>query len=230
MFYCFVIINCDQKKSKFPKNSNLKINALIHFIWITSTGDEIDGYLYYLGGTLGTLTLGSLAASVAYYFATRPVPERPLVPLENQSPLLEVCWFRNWSTLISSITSFNIQLRTVCLEFSLRLGCVWGRTGESPEACGPKRAALMCTSPRSRVGFPKTDSASLLSSHDFHTFSPFRYSFRLCSSTFSRDVCATVVRKWLKIAATTSCSNVWISFAKTATFSLINYRMTAARQ
>ncbi|EDW95404.1 long-chain-fatty-acid--CoA ligase 5 isoform X1 [Drosophila yakuba] len=51
--------------------------------------DEIDGYLYYLGGTLGTLTLGSLAASVAYYFATRPVPERPLVPLENQSPLLE---------------------------------------------------------------------------------------------------------------------------------------------
>jgi len=143
LFYCFVIINCDQKKSKFPKNSNLKINALIHFIWITSTGDEIDGYLYYLGGTLGTLTLGSLAASVAYYFATRPVPERPLVPLENQSPLLEVCWFRNWSTLISSITSFNIQLRTVCLEFSLRLGCVWGRTGESPEACGPKRAWLL---------------------------------------------------------------------------------------
>lgn len=138
MFYCFVIINCDQKKSKFPKNSNLKINALIHFIWITSTGDEIDGYLYYLGGTLGTLTLGSLASSVAYYFATRPVPERPLVPLENQSPLLEVCWFRNWSTLISSITSFNIQLRTVCLEFSLRLGCVWGRTGESPRHVGQK--------------------------------------------------------------------------------------------
>lgn len=39
---------------------------------------------------MGTLTLTTVAASVAYYFVTRPLPEKPLVPLENQSPLLEV--------------------------------------------------------------------------------------------------------------------------------------------
>ncbi|TDG42127.1 hypothetical protein AWZ03_011459 [Drosophila navojoa] len=57
--------------------------------------DEIDGYLSYFGGTLGTLTLTSVAASLAYYFATRPIPEKPLVPLENQSPLLEWCEYSN---------------------------------------------------------------------------------------------------------------------------------------
>lgn len=52
--------------------------------------DEIDGYLYYFGGTAGVLTLTGIAAASAYYFASRPIPEKPLVPLENQSPILEV--------------------------------------------------------------------------------------------------------------------------------------------
>uniref|UniRef100_A0A1A9ZS49 Uncharacterized protein n=1 Tax=Glossina pallidipes TaxID=7398 RepID=A0A1A9ZS49_GLOPL len=54
-----------------------------------TTIDEIDGYLYYLGGTVGAITIAGIAAASAYYFMTRPIPEKPLVPLENQSPILE---------------------------------------------------------------------------------------------------------------------------------------------
>ncbi|TMW50811.1 hypothetical protein DOY81_004140 [Sarcophaga bullata] len=62
-----------------------------HFIMI----DEIDGYLYYFGGTAGVLTLTGIAAASAYYFVSRPIPEKPLVPLEDQSPILEFCHDKN---------------------------------------------------------------------------------------------------------------------------------------
>ncbi|CAD7005133.1 unnamed protein product [Ceratitis capitata] len=52
--------------------------------------DEIDGYLYYFGGTAGVVTLTGIAAAATYYFASRPIPEKPLVPLDNQAPVLEV--------------------------------------------------------------------------------------------------------------------------------------------
>lgn len=48
----------------------------------------MDDYL--LRGILGATALAGAAAISAYYFATRPVPEIPLVPLHNQSPILEV--------------------------------------------------------------------------------------------------------------------------------------------
>lgn len=53
---------------------------------------------------MGTLTLTSVAASVAYYFVTRPLPEKPLVPLENQSPLLEVRAWRISSSHFTNLT------------------------------------------------------------------------------------------------------------------------------
>lgn len=46
-------------------------------------------YLQYFGGLMGVSALTGIAAS-AYYYATRPLPEVPLVPLHNQSPILEV--------------------------------------------------------------------------------------------------------------------------------------------
>lgn len=39
-----------------------------------------------------TAIAGAAAAATAYYYATRPVPEPPLVPLHNQSPILEVSY------------------------------------------------------------------------------------------------------------------------------------------
>lgn len=50
----------------------------------------MDGYLYYFGGTYGAITLTSIAAATTYYYLSRPIPDRPLVPLSNQSPILDV--------------------------------------------------------------------------------------------------------------------------------------------
>lgn len=50
----------------------------------------MDDYLQYVGGTAGAITLSTVAAATAYYYATRPIPDTPLVPLDNQSPVLEV--------------------------------------------------------------------------------------------------------------------------------------------
>lgn len=61
----------------------------------------MDGVLYYFGGTYGAITLASIAAATAYYYLSRPTPERPLVPLNNQSPILDA------STFSIFITYFN---------------------------------------------------------------------------------------------------------------------------
>lgn len=51
----------------------------------------MDSYLQYVGGSTGAIALtGTIAAASALYYATRPTPEKPLVPLDNQSPILEV--------------------------------------------------------------------------------------------------------------------------------------------
>lgn len=50
----------------------------------------MDNYLQYIGGSTGAIVLTGIAAASALYFATRPTPEKPLVPLHEQSPVLEV--------------------------------------------------------------------------------------------------------------------------------------------
>lgn len=58
----------------------------------TNMDDNVDDYL--LRGILGATALAGVAVASAYYLATRPVPETPLVPLHNQSPILEVSTYR----------------------------------------------------------------------------------------------------------------------------------------
>lgn len=50
----------------------------------------MDSYLQYIGGPTGAIALTGIAAASALYLATRPTPEKPLVPLHDQSPVLEV--------------------------------------------------------------------------------------------------------------------------------------------
>lgn len=52
--------------------------------------EDMDQYLHYVGGPVGALALTCVAAGSAYYLASRPVPEKPLVPLHQQSFLLPV--------------------------------------------------------------------------------------------------------------------------------------------
>ncbi|XP_058130221.1 long-chain-fatty-acid--CoA ligase 1 isoform X1 [Anopheles ziemanni] len=49
--------------------------------------DEIEENLQCVGGTTGAVALTVAAAAVTYYYSTRPVPEKPLVPLDNQCPI-----------------------------------------------------------------------------------------------------------------------------------------------
>lgn len=54
------------------------------------TVDELEENLQCIGGTAGVVTLTAIAAGAAYYYSTRPVPEKPLVPLHNQCPIEDV--------------------------------------------------------------------------------------------------------------------------------------------
>lgn len=47
----------------------------------------MDNYLQYVGGPTGAIALTGVAAASAYYLATRPVPESPLFPLDEQTIL-----------------------------------------------------------------------------------------------------------------------------------------------
>nr|CAD7258830.1 unnamed protein product [Timema shepardi] len=48
----------------------------------------MDQYLDYIGGPAGALALTGVAAASAFYLASRPSPEKPLVELTCQSKLL----------------------------------------------------------------------------------------------------------------------------------------------
>lgn len=48
----------------------------------------MDNYLQYVGGTTGAIALTGIAAASAYYLATRPTSEKPLVPLHEQTILI----------------------------------------------------------------------------------------------------------------------------------------------
>ncbi|XP_023717109.1 long-chain-fatty-acid--CoA ligase 5 isoform X5 [Cryptotermes secundus] len=52
------------------------------------TVEEMDQYLGYIGGPAGALALTGVAAASAFYLASRPSPQKPLVELHCQSRLL----------------------------------------------------------------------------------------------------------------------------------------------
>ena len=52
--------------------------------------EEMDQYLDYIGGPAGALALTGVAAASAFYLASRPTPQKPLVELHCQSRLLPV--------------------------------------------------------------------------------------------------------------------------------------------
>lgn len=47
------------------------------------------GLLQYIGGTTGAIALTGVAAASALYLATRPKPEKPLVPLDQQTVVIK---------------------------------------------------------------------------------------------------------------------------------------------
>lgn len=65
----------------------------------------MDNYLQYIGGPVGAIALTGIAAVSAFYFATRPRREEPLVPLHDQSPVLEV------SIHIQLLTDHSVTLK-----------------------------------------------------------------------------------------------------------------------
>uniref|UniRef100_A0A1B0BPD8 Uncharacterized protein n=1 Tax=Glossina palpalis gambiensis TaxID=67801 RepID=A0A1B0BPD8_9MUSC len=88
---------------------------------LSSFVDEIDGYLYYLGGTVGAITIAGIAAASAYYFMTRPIPEKPLVPLENQSPILERFVTSQNTYLGTVLFGAQLYISTMQLHFSFKM-------------------------------------------------------------------------------------------------------------
>lgn len=72
------------------KKNNSSTQLIKEFIFLTPSVEDMDSYLQYVGGSTGIIALTGIAAASALYFATRPKPEQPLVPLHNQSPVLEV--------------------------------------------------------------------------------------------------------------------------------------------
>lgn len=92
----------------------------------------MDNYLQYVGGSTGLIALTGIAAASALYFATRPKPEKPLVPLHSQSPVLEVSFNvlplnekgRSWSLsfcrsaeLLSVLIIFGLFLSRLSDDF-----------------------------------------------------------------------------------------------------------------
>ena len=50
----------------------------------------MDQYLGYIGGPAGALALTGVAAASAFYLASRPTAEKPLVDLNHQASVLPV--------------------------------------------------------------------------------------------------------------------------------------------
>lgn len=62
----------------------------------------MDQYLDYIGGPAGALALTGVAAASAFYLASRPTPQKPLVELHCQSSLLPVSTADTLTELASS--------------------------------------------------------------------------------------------------------------------------------
>ncbi|XP_022900131.1 long-chain-fatty-acid--CoA ligase 5 isoform X3 [Onthophagus taurus] len=50
--------------------------------------EDMEQYLHYIGGGAGALALTGVAAASAFYLASRPAPQKPLFPLDEQCTLL----------------------------------------------------------------------------------------------------------------------------------------------
>lgn len=50
----------------------------------------MEQYLHYIGGGAGALALTGVAAASAFYLASRPTPQKPLFPLDEQCKVLPV--------------------------------------------------------------------------------------------------------------------------------------------
>ncbi|XP_055385680.1 long-chain-fatty-acid--CoA ligase 5 isoform X2 [Condylostylus longicornis] len=87
--------------------------------------DDVDGYLHYIGGTAGAIAITGIAAAAVYYYTSRPIPEKPLVPLDNQSPILEgpeqihVSKFYKESTKGKFVSYINENARTLYQTFRI---------------------------------------------------------------------------------------------------------------
>jgi len=62
----------------------------------------MDQYLDYIGGPAGALALTGVAAASAFYLASRPTPQKPLVELHCQSRLLPVSTADTLTALVSN--------------------------------------------------------------------------------------------------------------------------------
>lgn len=96
----------------------------------------MDQYLDYIGGPAGALALTGVAAASAFYLASRPTPQKPLVELHCQSRLLPVSTTDTlselasnhrpcvWEVTVPNTRSRNdgtcVQLRVVTRKFNVR--------------------------------------------------------------------------------------------------------------
>lgn len=96
----------------------------------------MDQYLDYIGGPAGALALTGVAAASAFYLASRPTPQKPLVELHCQSRILPVSTAdtlnelasnhrpRVWEVTLPYTRSRNegkcLQLRAVTRKFYVR--------------------------------------------------------------------------------------------------------------
>jgi hypothetical protein len=79
---------------------------------------DMDQYLHYIGGPAGALALTGVAAASAYYLASRPTPEKPLVPLDDQSYLVPVSQISSFFLVIS-----KNKLQSFFGDFSFQSNC-----------------------------------------------------------------------------------------------------------
>ena len=82
--------------------------------------EEIEQYLQYVGGGAGALALTGVAAASAFYLTSRPSPQKPLFPLDEQ------CIVETVSEVFSIETMCvkNVAANTDNWNFHTR-NCTW---------------------------------------------------------------------------------------------------------
>lgn len=66
-----------------------------------------NSFLEYVGGTSGAIALTGIAAASAIYFATRPKPEKPLVPLDQQTVVIKETEGVSEKNIFNKIKNFD---------------------------------------------------------------------------------------------------------------------------